>query len=112
LNQRAIWDANNGQGSNWIYRPTRLKIYERDGWRCVWCRCLVASGPAIREGRPGRLATLDHLVARSEGGGNQPSNLVTACLECNSERGGKHLEDWLEELDEGSALIRRRLRVA
>ena len=66
----------------------------------------------IRDGHPGRLATLDHLVARSEGGSNEPANLVTACLECNSERAGKELEDWLEELDEPNGVILRRLEVA
>lgn len=112
LNQRTIWDANRGQGSNWIYRPTRLRIYDRDRWCCVWCGQKVATGPGIRDGQPGRLATLDHLVPRSEGGSNRPANLVTACLECNSERAGKELDDWLEELDGPSAAIRRRLPAA
>lgn len=45
---------------------------------CVWC------GHAVEEGE--RL-TLDHCVPYAKGGSNSPSNLVTACLRCNSARG-------------------------
>lgn len=33
-----------------------------------------------------REITLDHLVPRSAGGGNEASNLMTACRSCNSQR--------------------------
>lgn len=113
MNRRQIWDANGGQGSNWIWRPTRLKIYKRDGYRCCWCGCRVATGPEIKAASTAaKLATLDHLVSRSAGGSNRPANLVTACLDCNAQRGGKLLEDWLEELDEPSAVVARRLPAA
>jgi 5-methylcytosine-specific restriction endonuclease McrA len=38
--------------------------------------------------------TLDHVVPRSRGGSNHPSNLVFACQSCNSEKGSRSLEDY------------------
>lgn len=51
----------------------RFRILERDRFRCVYC------------GRGGDQIILhvDHVVARVDGGGDEPSNLVTACRECN-----------------------------
>jgi hypothetical protein len=82
--------GNWGQGSNWIRRTKRLRIYARDGWRCVWCLCKVKSGcskpgPFARETT--RIATLDHVLTRERGGTNEHTNLLTSCLSCNSERG-------------------------
>ena len=86
--------GNKGQGSKWIRRATRLRIYARDGCRCVWC------GRDVRPGIPGQagsivqvgstifaVATLDHVVPREHGGSNKPHNLITACMQCNRERG-------------------------
>jgi 5-methylcytosine-specific restriction endonuclease McrA len=73
-------------GGNWIRKEKRLRIYARDDWRCVWCLSRVTLAKCL--GRPGvRLATLDHLVTRERGGGNDASNLLTACVECNQARG-------------------------
>lgn len=33
-----------------------------------------------------RMASVEHLVRRSEGGGNEPGNLAMACAYCNSSR--------------------------
>jgi hypothetical protein len=38
--------------------------------------------------------TLDHLTPYSQGGSNDASNLVTACLRCNSSRGVRSVEDF------------------
>jgi hypothetical protein len=55
------------------WRRIRLAILERDEHTCAWC---------------GREATtVDHLVARVDGGGHDPSNLVASCVTCNSRRG-------------------------
>lgn len=94
--------GNNGQGSNWIRKGKRLAIYIRDGFACAYC------GTDLRDARPATV-TLDHLTPRSLGGGNEASNLVTACLSCNSSRGNRALEDFAP----GGALDRiARLRVA
>lgn len=67
----------NKHGSKWIRPEKRLAIYIRDGWDCVYCRTVFPLG---------RDLTLDHIVPRSLGGGNDAANLVTCCLSCNSSR--------------------------
>jgi 5-methylcytosine-specific restriction endonuclease McrA len=42
-------------------------------------------------------ATLDHVTAVAEGGGNELGNLVTACLECNASKQKKPVGDFLAE---------------
>jgi 5-methylcytosine-specific restriction endonuclease McrA len=63
-----------GLGHHW--RRLRLAVLRRDGYRCHWCG--------------GRAATVDHIVARVEGGARyDPRNLVASCTRCNLERGGR-----------------------
>lgn len=56
-----------------ISRRKRFEILERDGFQCGYC------------GRPASESVLevDHIVARSRGGTDDPSNLVSACFDCN-----------------------------
>jgi 5-methylcytosine-specific restriction endonuclease McrA len=74
-------------GGNWIRREKRLRIYERDGFRCVWCLRRVATLQDVAKEKHLALATLDHLVPRERGGSNEAPNLVTACATCNQDRG-------------------------
>ena len=79
------------QGMNWIRKDKRVAIYMRDHGRCVYCESQ-------------RDLTLDHLTPISSshhmcrcGSGkaigecciNHEKNLVTACMECNTERKDK-----------------------
>lgn len=83
--------GNHGRGSHWIRDEKRIRIYERDSWKCVWCGCAVASVSRkyARDAVGGsvRLATLDHVLPRTRGGSNHHGNLVTSCSECNEARG-------------------------
>lgn len=63
----------------WIRSEKRLAINMRDGMRCVYCL-------ADLHGADPRDITLDHIVAKVDGGSNAESNLVTACRSCNSAR--------------------------
>lgn len=72
-----------GQGMNWIRKEKRLAIYIRDGLACCYCRSAVDEGTKL---------TLDHLKPHSRGGTNEPKNLVTSCLSCNSARQDKPVE--------------------
>jgi len=74
-------------GSKWIRRSTRLAIYHRDGFACVYCRSTL------------RL-TLDHVTPSNRGGRNAPHNLVTACFSCNSARQALTMRSWYRRLRE------------
>lgn len=51
----------------------RMRILHRDGFKCQYCG---AEAPDVR-------LEVDHVIPRSKGGSNRPSNLVTACAPCN-----------------------------
>ncbi len=59
-----------------IPHRVRALIYERDGGACVTC------------GSTDRL-TLDHIKPFSHGGSDEPDNLQTMCLPCNSRKGAR-----------------------
>lgn len=59
-----------GQGSRWIQPSTRLAIYHRDGFACVYCGHGAEDGAVL---------SLDHVLACELGGSNEPTNLVTSC---------------------------------
>lgn len=71
--------AKKWNGSKWIRPEKRLAIYLRDGFICAYC------GRSLKGAEPHDL-TLDHLLPRSTGGGNDATNLVTACGNCNYSR--------------------------
>lgn len=70
------------KGSRWIKRSERCAIYDRDGWRCVYCGRKVNSGKGTNGCDP-NTATLDHVTSRLLGGSDDASNLVTSCIDCN-----------------------------
>lgn len=75
--------GNKGQGSKWITKVRRRRIYARDGHRCVYC------------GELAEKLTLDHVKPRSAGGTNVSENLVTACMVCNRARGHTPVTEFL-----------------
>ena len=58
---------------------TRRNIYSRDENRCQYC------GKRF----PTKELTLDHVVPRVQGGENSWTNLVCACVKCNTRKGGR-----------------------
>lgn len=75
------------QGMNWIRQEKRLAIYLRDGCACAYCGDTTENGASL---------TLDHLKPVSKGGTNHETNLVTACLRCNSSRGNRPLATFIK----------------
>lgn len=65
----------------------RLKVFERDGFQCTYCRKQLTRFSA----------TLDHIQPVSKGGTNSMDNLVTACLHCNSSRGNRPVMEALKK---------------
>ena len=66
-------------------KENRQKVFERDKYLCHHCGKQLTRFSA----------TLDHLQPVSEGGDNSYGNLITACLQCNSQRGAQPLMDFL-----------------
>jgi 5-methylcytosine-specific restriction endonuclease McrA len=84
--------GNKGQGSKWITKVRRRRIYARDGHRCVYC------------GRLAEKLTLDHVIPRSKGGTNVSENLITACMDCNRDRGDMPIGEFIVDVP-GAALV-------
>ena len=72
----------------------RRQAFQRQHGRCFYCSVAMwlISPHELPGGTPdgagyARLrCTAEHLVARSEGGGNSEGNIVAACLHCNGTR--------------------------
>jgi 5-methylcytosine-specific restriction endonuclease McrA len=65
----------------------RNEIFERDGYRCVYCG----------ERFPAEELTIDHVQPRVRGGDRSEGNLVTACRGCNTLKGQRRLSEFLHE---------------
>ena len=69
-------------------KALRLAIHARERSHCFYClRRLTAS-----------IHCLDHVVPRVQLGRNSYRNLVSCCLECNSQKGESPAEDFLRSL--------------
>lgn len=63
------------------YEPVnRLKVYDRDKWKCCECGCKVVRSVEYKPNQ----ATIDHVIPMSKGGAHTYSNVVTMCMSCNS----------------------------
>lgn len=82
--------------SNWIKKPRRYNIYIRDGFACAYCGTQVTPADQRGKGNPATMATLDHIIPRSQGGNNTSSNLVCSCLSCNASRKDTPLFEYLD----------------
>ena len=81
-------------GGGWIRRDVRESIYERDQWECQICFTGTSKVYTVGDHWA---PTLDHVVPRSKGGSDDPSNLRLVHSWCNSLRGDRdHYSD--EEL--------------
>lgn len=57
----------------------RRNLFARDAHRCQYCAKRFNASQL----------TLDHVVPRTQGGGDSWTNLVTACAVCNARKGGR-----------------------
>ena len=61
--------------------------------------------PCIYCGRPA--STIDHIIPRCAGGTDAPSNRAPACQGCNSRKGRRSVERFLEKYSDILARVRR-----
>jgi len=80
-------------------RALRQAIHAREGGRCFYCRRRT----------PGRSHCLDYVVPRAKSGQNSYRNLVSCCLECNSQKRDLPAGDFLRELYREGRLSRQEL---
>ncbi len=85
--ERSVIVAAESEADFYNVRENRLKIYERDNYRCTYCDKQLTRFTA----------TLDHITPVSEGGDNSAENLKTACLKCNSRKTARPLGDFLAD---------------
>jgi hypothetical protein len=69
-------------------RALREAIHSRERGRCFYCLRRLAH----------TVRCLDHVVPRAQSGRNSYRNLVSCCLECNSQKGERPAEDFLRWL--------------
>jgi len=60
----------------------RFAILARDGFRCRYCG---------RSAQDGIELVVEHIIAKSRGGDDNPANLITACKGCNNSKGATSL---------------------
>lgn len=97
-------------GGKWIRNEKRHAIYARDGHKCAYC------GRHEVELNETEGLQLDHVIARSKGGGNHESNLVTVCSTCNAAKGEQTLVAFARKLARSlnrshNAILRRVVRL-
>jgi hypothetical protein len=69
-------------------KALRQAIHAREGGRCFYCLRRL----------PATVRCLDHVVPLAQSGRNSYRNLVSGCLECNSQKGERPAEDFLRWL--------------
>lgn len=65
-----------------ISKETRAIVLERNGYTCQMCGCAAGDQDPINSNRTIRL-TIGHIVDKSKGGEDIPSNLRAVCSNCN-----------------------------
>ena len=73
---------------HWIDATTRLAVYLRDHFHCVYCDKDLSLLPSNR-------LSLDHITPRKDEGEHEPKNLATACINCNSSKKAKPLAEFV-----------------
>lgn len=62
-------------------KPSRQMVYKRDDHMCQYCGSI-------------KKLTIDHVMPRSRGGQDTWTNMVVACMPCNTHKGDKTPEEW------------------
>lgn len=69
------WHEYQDNETTWS-RLAYAEVYERDGFVCRYCGAV-------------EWLSVDHVIPRCNGGGDEAASLVVACRSCNSRKGGR-----------------------
>lgn len=81
-----------------ISKKVRFEVFKRDGFTCQYC----GAHP------PQAILHVDHIIPVAEGGGNEDTNLVTACDHCNLGKSANSLAKIPASLAERAAEVAER----
>ena len=81
-----------------ISKKVRFEVFKRDSFTCQYC----GAHP------PQAVLHVDHIVPVAEGGGNEDTNLVTACDNCNLGKAANSLESIPASLSSRAAEVAER----
>ena len=70
----------------------RTMIAESQNWKCCWCGKTMTEQPNKRNS-----VTREHIIPKSQGGGEDRSNIAAACNRCNSKRGIMPVEEFMSK---------------
>jgi 5-methylcytosine-specific restriction endonuclease McrA len=76
-----------------LRRRWLLFYVEHQDQKCAYCNVPLLIGKVL--GLEDRQATIDHIVPKSLGGEDIPSNTLAACAYCNNLKGSSKLSDFL-----------------
>jgi hypothetical protein len=76
-----------------IPAPFTREVMHRDAFTCVYCGT-VSTEAKERAGPRFRRLSIDHITPAARGGRSAIDNLVTACIQCNSEKNDRTPEEW------------------
>ena len=79
---------------------SRFEVFKRDGFTCGYC------GKTPDD--EGVKLEVDHITPRSAGGGDEITNLVTSCWDCNHGKAAKGLDDKAPSLTQAMVNTRER----
>lgn len=65
------------RGYGWQWQKLRLRILQRDGYRCQLCKLAGRITPA---------RDVDHILNRASGGTDDPGNLQSLCKPCHDQK--------------------------
>lgn len=74
----------------------RRQVFREGGYRCALCSLQGrehrhASGAfTYPTSKPGIFLSIDHIVARANGGASNRENLRVLCVPCNTQKGVRH----------------------
>lgn len=73
-----------------VSQESRARVLLRDRFKCTYCG----------RGVTWTSAEIDHVEPTSQGGSDEDTNLVTACVRCNQEKSGATPQQWFGSPEE------------